>query len=41
MRRLLDRALRERLGSTGLALYRRRLTPSAVAADLLVALERL
>jgi glycosyltransferase involved in cell wall biosynthesis len=41
VRRLLDRGLRERLGSAALALYRRRLTPSTVAADLLSALERL
>jgi glycosyltransferase involved in cell wall biosynthesis len=41
LRRLLDRGLRERLGAAGLALYRRRLTPAAVAADLLAALERL
>ncbi len=41
LRRLLDHGLRERLGTAGLALYRRRLMPSAVAADLLLALERL
>jgi len=39
LRRLLDRGLRERLGAAGLGLYRRRLTPSAVAARLLLALE--
>jgi glycosyltransferase involved in cell wall biosynthesis len=41
LRRLLGRGERERLGEAGLALYKRRLTPAAVAADLLAALERL
>jgi glycosyltransferase involved in cell wall biosynthesis len=41
LRRLRDRGFRERLGEAGLALYRRRLTPAAVAADLLSALEQL
>jgi glycosyltransferase involved in cell wall biosynthesis len=41
IRRLCDRGERERLGAAGLALYRRRLTPHAVAGDLLAALERL
>ena len=41
LRRLADRGLRERLGAAGLALYRRRLTPAAVAGTLLAALERL
>ena len=41
VRRLLDAGLRRRLGEAGLALYGRRLTPSAVAGGLLAALERL
>lgn len=41
VRRLLERDVRERLGAAALALYRRRLTPAAVAADLLLALEQL
>ena len=41
VRRLLDADLRRRLGEAALALYRRRLTPPAVAGDLLAAVERL
>ena len=41
VRRLLDAGLRRRLGEAGLALYRRRLTPAAVAGELLAALEHL
>lgn len=39
IRRLRDTGERERLGSASLALYRRALTPQAVAGDLLAALE--
>jgi glycosyltransferase involved in cell wall biosynthesis len=41
LRRLRDNALRHRLGTAALRLYRRRLTPAAVADSLLAALERL
>jgi glycosyltransferase involved in cell wall biosynthesis len=41
LRRLRDRRLRARLGAAALRLYRRRLTPAAVADSLLAALERL
>jgi glycosyltransferase involved in cell wall biosynthesis len=40
LRRLADRGLRERLAAAGLTLYRRRLTPAAVAGTLLAELER-
>jgi glycosyltransferase involved in cell wall biosynthesis len=39
VRRLRDQAEREALGAAALALYRRRLTPARIAADLLTALE--
>lgn len=39
LRRLNDQGERQRLGAAGLALYRRALTPSAVAGGLLAALE--
>ncbi|MGO8684414.1 MAG: glycosyltransferase family 4 protein [Thermoleophilia bacterium] len=41
LRRLRDAALRQRLGTAALRLYRRHLTPAAVADSLLAALERL
>jgi glycosyltransferase involved in cell wall biosynthesis len=41
LRRLRDETLRARLGAAALQLYRRRLTPAAVADSLMVALERL
>ncbi len=41
LRRLRDRRLRDRLGAAALELYRRRLTPAAVADSLLAALERI
>ena len=40
LRRLLDHVLRARLAAAALRLYRRRLTPAAVADSLLAALER-
>ena len=40
LRRLRDRALRARMATAALRLYRRRLTPAAVADSLLAALER-